>query len=200
MQLISHRPVAEADQVAEVTTYQGSTSLRIHAMGFLELASIAARATLEYKAAIDAVTPSIIYAIRHGTELFLKHVVLDVAETYRIAAEVRDKKGTMVKARTEGHDLQRLWCEHRSTIAEVLNYEAGHGEHPSFERASWLVEFDEIVEQVHRVDPDGQSLRYPAGKSGAPNLGGRMLVSIAQLELFARHAAQCFTRFTVRGC
>jgi hypothetical protein len=198
--LISHEAVTREDQIAEVTTYQGSLSLCIHAMGFLELSSIAARATLENKAAIDAITPSIIYGIRHATELFLKHIIEEISEKHRLVAQVPNKKGVITAARTDHHWVEQLWREHRSTIVEVLEYEADLGEHANFDRRAWLAEFDEIINQVHRVDPDGQSLRYPADKSGAPNLGGKMMVSVAQLEQFACHATECFIRFTERGC
>ncbi len=198
--LISHHPIAPDDQIAEVTTYQGALSLHIYARGFLELATVAAHAALDHKTAIDAITPSIIYAIRHATELFLKHMIAQIEEEHEIVAEVTGKNGSMEEAGTNHHNLDRLWREHRSTVVDVLDYEADHAEHAGFERGAWLAEFDGIIDQVHQVDPDGQSLRYPASRRGEPNLEGRMAVSIAQLERFARHAEECFSRFDQRKC
>lgn len=199
--LISSQPIGPNDQIAEVTTYQGSMSLRIHAMGFLEIASVAARAALEHRTAIDAITPSIIYAIRHAAELFLKGIVAEVKETHRVTAMVPNKQGVMGEAKTGGvHSLQELWSVHRSTIVEALDYEAGNGEHPNFDRRTWLADFAEIIDQIHRVDPDGQTLRYPTDRQGAPNLGGKMIVSVGHLERFAQRATECFSQFRDRAC
>lgn len=201
MPLIQSQPIYPNDQIAEVTTYQGSMSLRIHAMGFLEIASVAARAALEGRTAIDAITPSIIYAIRHAAELFLKGIVAEVKETYGVTAIVPNKHGVMGEAKTGGiHSFQKLWGMHRSTIVEVLDYEASHGKHPNFDHRRWLADFAEIIDQIHRVDPDGQTLRYPTDRQGTPNLGGKMLVSVGQLECFARHTTDCFARFRDRSC
>jgi len=200
VQLISNQPIGPNDQIAEVTTYQGSMSLRIHAMGFLEIASVAARAALEHRTAIDAITPSIIYAIRHATELFLKAIIEEVKETHRVTAQALNKKGVMEDAETGHHWLQRLWTEHQGLIVEVLDYEAEHGEHANFDRRAWLADFGEIIDQIQRVDPDGQTLRYPTDRQRAPNLGGKMIVSLGHLDQFARHATDCFSQFRDRCC
>lgn len=199
-QLISNQPTGANDQIAEVTTYQGSTSLRIHAMGFLEIASVAARAALEGRTAIDAIAPSIIYAIRHATELFLKSIIAEVKETHRMTAQAVDKKGVMADAKIGHHEVLRLWSEHERLIVDVLNYEAAHDEHANFDRLAWLADFTEIINQIHQVDPDGQTLRYPTDRDGAPNLGGKMVVSVGHLERFAQHATKCFSRFRDRAC
>jgi len=198
--LISTQPVGPDDQIAVVTTYQGSTSLRIHAMGFLEIASVAARAALENKTAIDAITPSIIHCIRHAAELYLKAIISEVKETHRVTAQAMNKKHVMVEADTGHHWLQRLWSEHQALIVDVLDYEAAHDEHTHFDRRAWLADFSAIIDQLHAVDPDGQSLRYPANQKGEPNLGGTMPVSLAQLERFARHATAVFSSFPQRAC
>lgn len=190
---ISHRSVCHGDQLATVTTYQGAMSLRIHAMGFLEIAAVAARASLEHKTAIDAIAPSIIYAVRHGTELFLKHVVAELSEAYGSTPGEQNKRDTH-------HDLQKLWDDHRSMIVRALEYEANHAEHANFDRRAWLAEFGDIIGQVHQVDPDGQSVRYPTKLNGTENLGKKMVVSIEQLKRFADHAQACFSRFTERRC
>lgn len=187
--LIAAQPVNADDQIAVVTTYQGATSLRIHAMGFLEIASVAARAALERKTAIDAITPSIIYAIRHAAELFVKHVVTELAEKHRLSVPA-----------PKGHDLQGLLTDGRAHIESCLDYEAAHDEHTHFDRRVWLADFSAIIDQLHAVDPDGQSLRYPANRKGVPNLGGTMPVSVAQLERFARHATAVFSSFDQRAC
>lgn len=199
MPLISSQSVDPDDQIAVVTTYQGAISLYIHAMGFLEIATVAARAALEGRTAIDAITPSIIYAIRHGVELFLKAIIAEVKETHRVTAMVPNKQGMMEEAKTGVHSLHDLWHVHRSTIVEMLDYEAEH-EHATFDHRAWLAEFAEIIDQLHQVDPDGQTLRYPANPKGVPNLGGTMPVSVAQVERFATHTTDCFVRFSERSC
>lgn len=188
-QLISQQPVSPEDQIAVVTTYHGAMSLRIHAMGFLEIATVAARAALENRTAIDAITPSIIYAIRHAAELFVKHVI----------TELSDQHGATVLA-PHGHKLQDLFGGARRHIEDCLEYEAQHDEHSNFDRWKWLAEFSDIIDELHAVDPDGQTLRYPANRKGDPNLGGAMQVSVAQLEWFAHHVAECFSGFSERYC
>ncbi|MBX3363763.1 MAG: hypothetical protein KF866_03260 [Phycisphaeraceae bacterium] len=200
LSLISSQPIDPNDQITEVTTYQGSMSLRIHAMGFVELAAVAARAVLEHRTAIDAIAPSIIYAIRHGVELFLKAMITEVTETHRVTAQAPNRKGVMADAEIGHHWLQRLWSEHQGLIVEVLDYEAAHGEHANFDRRAWLAHFGEIIDQLHQVDPDGQTLRYPTNRDGVPNLGGKMLVSVTCLERFAQATIECFSRFDERGC
>ncbi|MEK6701938.1 MAG: hypothetical protein AABZ53_06730 [Planctomycetota bacterium] len=197
--LISNQPLGRDDQIAEVTTHQGSMSLRIHAMGFLEIASVAARAALEHRTAIDAITPAIIYAIRHAAELFLKAIIQEVEETHRATAQM-NKKGVLEDAETGHHWLRRLCSEHQGLIVEVLDFEASHGEHTNFDRRSWLADFGEIIDQIQRLDPDGQTLRYPTDRQGKPNLGGKMIASVGHLEQFARSASECFSRFTERKC
>lgn len=133
-QLISNQSTGASDQIAEVTTYQGSISLRIHAMGFMEIASVSARAALEGRTAIDAITPSIIYAIRHATELYLKSIIAEVKETHRSTVQTMDKKGVMVDIKTGHHEVLRLWSDHERLIVDVLDYEAANGEHANFDR------------------------------------------------------------------
>ena len=197
--LISSQPIDPNDQIAEVTTYQGSMSLHIHAMGFLEIARVMARAALEHQTAIDAITPSIIYAIRHAVELFLKGIVAEIKETHGATAQV-SKAGVMKDAETGHHCLQRLWSEHQGLIVEVLDYEASHDEHANFDRQAWLTGFGEIIDQIQQVDPDGQTLRYPADRKGTPKLGGKMIVSLGHLERFAQHTTECFSQFRDRTC
>src|SRR5690554_3395109 len=100
--LISNQPIGPGDQIAEVTTYQGSMSYRIHAMGFLEIATVAARAAREHQTSIDAITPSIIYAIRHAVELFLKSIIEEIREERRATAKTVNKSGVLKDVET-GH-------------------------------------------------------------------------------------------------
>ncbi len=202
--LISHNSVTGGDQLAEITTYQGAMSFRIHAMGFIEIARVAAHAALENRTSIDAICPSIIYTTRHATELFLKHIIVEINEDYGVTTGDPDEDGKVLWTRIFKHDLMKLWDAHKGTIIEVLGYEAEHGEHPNFDHKAWLCEFIWIIDQLHEIDPDGCSLRYPVGKDKdgmpTPNLGGKMVVSMAQLERFADHAAACFERFNSRNC
>lgn len=186
-QLISNQPLDADDQIAWVTTYQGAMSLQIHAMGFLELASVGARAVLEKRVAIDAITPGILYAVRHATELFLKYVIVEMHEVHGLG-----------EALPEGHELQQLFQKHLPEIQICLDEEAQNGSHPNFDRNAWLKQLKKLISEVHQLDPDGQSARYPANREGEANLGGEMNVSVRGLELFANAATDCFTDFVCR--
>jgi hypothetical protein len=189
---ISHSVVNQDDQLATVTTYQGAISLRIHAIGFIELSVIGIRAAMEHKTAIDSITPSIIYAIRHGTELFLKYVIVDLANKH---------DGRQISMQTpSGHSLLPRFIDARDKIAFDLDSEATHGEHSNFNRHEWLSHFEEIVRTLNDVDPDGQTLRYPANKKGDPNLGGTLTLSLLQVETFAISVGECFSRYAERCC
>jgi hypothetical protein len=184
-----NEPTGTSAQIAVVTTYQGATSLRVQAMGFLELAAVAASASLEHRTAIDAIATPILYAVRHATELFLKHVVTELAEKHRVAIPT-----------PKGHGLRLLLKDGRSHIESCLDSEAAHDEHCNFERRAWLAEFETIIDQLDKVDPDGQSLRYPTNQKGAANMDGTMHIDLAQLEQFIQHTAECFREFGERNC
>ncbi len=186
--LISPSPVTDDDQLAVVTTYQGSMSLRIHAMGFLEIAAIATRAAIENKTAIDSITPSIIYAIRHSVELFVKYLITDLAETYP----------EHVKKPENSHKLSKLIDDAKASIVLVLDYEAEHNEHLGFDYCEWLADLEGIVEQVNIIDPDGQTSRYPTNRKGNPNWTGEIMVSVEQLMRFVRHTSACFMSYIQR--
>jgi hypothetical protein len=196
--LISHKTVTESDQIAEISTYQGAMSFHIYAMGFLEIAQVAARAALDNRTAIDAITPSIIYSIRHATELFLKHIIMEFNESHGVAAVKPDKNGVRLPAKIGVHGLMTLWRTHNETVVEALDYEADHDMHVNFDREAWLREFVWIIDQLHEIDSDGSTLRYPTDRYGTPNLDGKMAVSVAQLERFANQMAKCFFSFSER--
>jgi hypothetical protein len=180
--LISNNAVGNDDTVAVVTTYQGSLSLRIHAVGFLEIAGIGLRNAV----VIDAVLPSILYAIRHATELFLKYVIFELSETHEHG-----------KTCPGGHGLTKLFSDHKAMIEHALEIEAAQ---TAFHYREWIQEFEAIISEVDGVDPDGQTLRYPIDRKGSANLDGTIHVSLRQVEIFARHAEACFTKFSMRNC
>ena len=178
--LISRSAVDGDDQIAVVTTYQGSLSLRILANGFLEIATIA----LKNGGSIDATTPAVIHAIRHAVELFLKHVISELQENHHMAPKDLNK-----------HNMLEMFNESKDEIAIALECEDIHS---GFDRRAWLSDFEQIITKLHEVDPYGSALRYPTNLKGQPNLGGTMQVSLNQLTKFAAHTYECFAKFNMR--
>lgn len=179
MKLISHTPVSNEDQFAEVWTYQRGTSLRVHAKGFLHLARLGAQEGLVSGPGIDAVTPAVLYAIRHAVELFLKSVVCDVRGLSRIK-----------EPPPRGHLLLKIWKESAGEIAAWL--EEKHGD---LDFESWSSSFEDVLEELAGIDPRGQTLRYPSDVNGVPNLGGREVVSIGQVQRFIEHVHDLITEW-----
>jgi len=184
--LISSSPINEGDQIAVITTYYGPMSLHIHARGFLEIAIIAGKAGLEFGVSIDSITPGVMYAIRHATELFLKYVI----------AELSEQHGMNIKIPME-HGMIKILHDHREDIKLAMEEESRHS---AFDYRAWMSTFEEIINQLHQVDPDGQTLRYPFNRHGTPNLGGQIQISLAQLLKFAQHVNACFDVFDERSC
>lgn len=191
-QLISSTAMDSDDQLVTIETYLGSVSLCSYARGFLELAQLSVRAGLESRTAVDAITPSILYTTRHAVELFLKHVVGEVLE-------IRDEHEMPFVQRTlTHHKLKDIWREHSASVVELLEHEASHSEHNEFDWRKWAGEFEEVIGEVDRIDPNGQSLRYPATTKGSPNLGGVVVVSLRSLEQFVQRAHQLLEQFAHR--
>ncbi len=194
MRMIELADESSDQQFAHITTYQGAMSYRILAMGFLEMADVAVRSST----AIDATTPAIMYAVRHAVELFVKHIGHDLRENHLQACS--DFKVELGK-----HPVRPLWDKVKPTLALVLNDEAEHAAHASFDRREWIEEVENIIHEVDAIDRDGILLRFPTSKdpstkADTPNFKGQLVVNTAQLTRFIQHVTDCFTRYTCREC
>ena len=170
------------DNLAEITTYMGSYSMRGYANGFLEIASIASEKAIENNCAIDTIMPAILYNIRHSVELFLKSVL----------SEIPDGSGKKIAA--EGHQLKVIFNKYKNEIMMFLEceYDSSH-----FSYKEWLTEFEHIVDMIDAFDSDGQTMRYPTDKKGNPNLGGTAIVSTGKVMRLIEYIRSCFDEY---GC
>ena len=81
-------------------------------------------------------------------------------------------------------------------IACALECEPASG----FQWREWLGRFEGLIRDVHEIDPDGQSIRYPSSLGMTPNQGGGYMISTKHLELCLSEARQVFGRYDERNC
>ena len=183
MQMIKSDLSNNSDLIAEVPTYMGEASIRLFAFGFLEMAEHSAGLAGNNTCSIDAVVPAILYNIRHSVELFLKYILYDL------------------KAATDsdailGHSVKRLYDDHIDTLEIALGCEPDSG----FHHNEWLTRLQAVVYAIHEVDPDGQSLRYPANGNLIANHGGGYRVSIYHIKRCIEEIKAVYSDFDLRSC
>jgi hypothetical protein len=171
------------DNIAVITTYMGSISMRGYANGFLEMASIASKKAVENKCAIDIVMPAILYNIRHSVELFLKYVL----------SEIPDESGKGIVI--EGHRIKDIFKKYKETIRIFLEFEFHT---VPFQYKEWLNAFEGIVNTVDAFDSDGQTTRYPTDNKGKPNLYGEALVSTSDVLCLIEYIKSYFDEYNNR--
>jgi hypothetical protein len=164
MNIIQRTPVDSHDFVAEVSTYMGAASMRLFAMGFLELAEISTERAVQNQCSIDAVIPATLSSFRHSVELFLKYVVYDLHV-------VRDDQSV------PGHPVGEIFAKHKAMLEIALECEPASG----FRWRDWLRRFESVVQAIQAIDPDGQALRYPANRHLIANRGGGYSISTKHL-------------------
>ena len=144
--------------LAYLAINRGPGCWRLHAHGFLLAAkesSERAIATGNY----DTAAYAIVYLLRHGVELYLKHL----AEVTDVCLSFRDPEHARIAAR--GHDLKRLWANLKPFI-ETARF---MGESETWQPLK-VSDFEALVEDLHSIDPDGQTIRYPTNSKGSTNL------------------------------
>jgi hypothetical protein len=112
---------------------------------------------------------------RHSFELFVKFVVHDLNLVDQASKEEADLLGR--------HDVLAILERYRERIGLALECERS----PRLSRCEWLADMDRWAQAFHDVDPDGQSIRYPADRRQKPNRGGGYAVGM-------RHLASCLAR------
>lgn len=183
MKIIIGTPVDSSDFVAEVPTYMGAESFHLFAIGFLEMAEIAAERAVQNRCSIDAVIPAILYSLRHSVELFFKYLIYDL----RIV--VRHKSVT-------GHKILEDFETYRASISLALEVEPETG----FAWRGWLVRFDSLIRAAHDLDPDGQAIRYPSNTKLVPNQGGGYAISTKRLSSCLAEMRQIYQDYDQRRC
>jgi len=183
MKIIQGTPVDNSDFIAEVPTYMGAASLRLFAMGFLEMAEISSERAVQNKCSIDAVIPATLYALRHSVELFLKYAVYDL----RVVEEDQS---------VSGHPVGDIFATHKPMLEIALECEPDSG----FGWRDWLRRFESLVQAVHEIDPNGQAIRYPADIKLVPNQGGGYTLSTKHLESCLASVRSLYHEYDERNC
>jgi len=161
----------------------GTASLRLFAMGFLEMAEISTDRAVQNSCSIDAVIPAILYSFRHSVELFLKHVLYDLCVV---------DEGTAIN----GHDVFGLFSKHKEMLELAIEYEP----ETEFNWRDWLIRFETLMQSVHELDPDGQSVRYPSTRALVPNQGGGYKISTRHLALCLSSVRSMYHEYDERKC
>lgn len=183
MKIITASPIDDSDFIADVATYMGDVSLHVFAMGFLEMAEISAERAVKNRCSIDAVIPATLYSLRHSVELFLKYVLYDL--------RVVDEKYPI-----PGHDVKAIFAKHKEVLAIALGCEPENG----FHWRDWAGRFESLLESVHELDPDGQSVRYPSARHLVPNQGGGYSISTKHLASCISGVRTIFQEYEERNC
>ncbi len=168
------------DNLAEITTYMGSCSLRGYADGFLEIAAIASGKAIENKCTIDTIMPAILYNIRHSVELFLKFMLSEIPD------------GVGKKIIVEGHQVKTIFNDYKNQIMTFLECEYYSS---TFSYREWLKGFESIVDMIDAFDSDGQTTRYPTDPKGKPNLGGKAVVSTNDVLCLIEHIQGYYDKY-----
>lgn len=119
----------------------------LYAQGHLVAARAVADHALRNRQDLDVAVFPLGLLYRHHIELVLKQIA--VAANRLLA---RDEKFL------QSHKIGLLW--ERCSAA----YRRVYGKEPELSR------YDETVEALHRLDPNGMTFRYPVGLDGAPTL------------------------------
>lgn len=183
MKIITGTKIDDSDFVAEVPTYMGDASLHLFAMGFLEMAEISCERATRNNCSIDAVIPATLYSFRHSVELFLKYVLYDL----RIVED---------STPLNGHPLRDMFKDHKSMLTIALECESASG----FHWRDWLSRFASLVNAVHDLDPDGQTIRYPSNTALVPNQGGGYVISTKHLASCLAKVRLLYQEYDERNC
>lgn len=184
MQIITSDPVDDSDFVAVVETYMGSASLRVFAWGFLEMAEIATERAARNSCAIDAVIPAILYSLRHSVELFLKYLIYD-------------RKVIDAATPINGHNVRVILDKHQAEIR--LSFECEMFS-TGFDWRQWCEDLGSLIDAVHELDGDGQTVRYPASRDLVPNMRGQYQVSTKNLAACLTEIRSVFNTYDMRDC
>lgn len=107
-----------------------------------------------YDGASDRLFFPAMYLYRHGLELLLKELI---------------RKGAHYLGTTcdnpAGHNVQRLWTDSNQVVDAKRVVEAAWA-NTTPELLVWL---EASINEIHQLDPDGQTIRYPRNRAGSDN-------------------------------
>lgn len=136
----------EGMSVIDITMNQHYEPLGIYAEGFLDAAAALFNRAVRGEGLVDYAFYPAAYNLRHGIELFVKQMSIYVAYEHRDPARLY----------APGHSLADAWKEIRDDVY-------GWGEYTSSEDnvRDELDIVDDVLEQLHELDPKGTLFRYP---------------------------------------
>lgn len=132
-----------------------------HVAGYYEAANTLIKYALE-NGGQDLYFYPICFNYRHFLELMLKHLILRAERYHQILVEIGERDAQQKKSAKKDiqneHSLQKLiqWLIERLNIVEP--------------GVSFDQEIVRTINQMHSVDPDGQTFRYPFRQDGTLTL------------------------------
>ncbi len=162
--------------VAEIRRHQHQEPLGILARGFFDSARAVFERADAGRGLVDFAFSPGAYCLRHGLELLTKQMSLYVAY------ELKNDK-LRYKA---GHDLKRTWKKIRATVQDAAsNAMASPSEWAVEDIAHHFDVIDSLIDDLHKLDPNGTALRYPVAlpfSFDAVNLSDLAAMSKAALD------------------
>jgi len=138
----------------------GWVDLSTYSYGFDEAVGFLCTAAIDHQASVDALIYPIIFNARHRIELFIKSELKGIG-SIRASLAVPDDKITKT------HDLKVLW----DILAKLYRQ--------CDRRFIPLVDFCEsFVDEFHKIDPKGETFRYPYSQDGIKHLTNRSVIGI----------------------
>lgn len=146
----------------------GWVDLSTYSYGFDEAVGFLCAAALTHQASVDALIYPIIFNARHRVELFIKSELKNIG-SIRASLAVSDDKITKT------HDLKTLW----DTLAKLYRQ--------CDRRFIPLVDFcDPFIDEFHKIDPKGETFRYPYSQDGIKHLMNRSVIGVRNFFLAYR--------------
>lgn len=116
----------------------------------------------------------ICFNYRHFVELMLKHLILMTEEYHEVLLEIEEDIDKKIKSRKDDvkteHSLQKLiqWlCAHLILVEPNQQFDA---------------DISKTINQMHSIDPDGQTFRYPHRKDGKLCFPDKQLFDVEMIK------------------
>ncbi|MFT3783807.1 MAG: hypothetical protein QM790_17490 [Nibricoccus sp.] len=157
----------------------GLNDFETYATGYFEAARLLlAQATDPRKClTLDTIVYPILFNLRHGVELSIKHVSRVLSE-----AKLPNPGATQ-----NTHELEQLWAD----LTEQSK--------PDRRLIAAIEELEPAVLQMHEADPLAQEFRYAERNDGVPSFKGRHIVDLVTVLELADFTAERFEQLFYRS-
>lgn len=153
----------------------GGSDFETYAMGYFDAAKLLLVEVTDPKKCLtqDTLVYPILFNLRHGVELSIKHVSRVLSE-----AQLPNPGATQ-----NTHELKQLWAD----LTEQSK--------PDRRLLAAIHELDPAVLQMHEADPLAQEFRYAERNDGVPSFKGRHIVDLVTVLELATFTAERFDQF-----